>query len=238
ARARSPHVHRPSQPRADPLDHVERGRDTPPWSRPRAGANGALVIRRRERHQRRPISGDGQSGPRRVGDDRGGAASRGVARGASPPRFSVAASGVASPPAFRTARSRAARRARRGQRAQLGGGALMTEVSCTHPPVQLVRAIIQRALDEDIAWGDVTTDSAVAPDQRSRADLLAKADGVLCGGRVFAETFALIDAGVNVDLSMADGARMAKGDIVARIAGPTRAILTGERTALNFVQRL
>jgi nicotinate-nucleotide pyrophosphorylase (carboxylating) len=114
----------------------------------------------------------------------------------------------------------------------------MTDLRCTHPPIQLVRAIVQRALDEDVAWGDVTTDNAVSLDQRSRAALLAKADGLLCGGRVFAETFALIDPAVNVDLLMPDGAAIVTGDIVARIEGPTRAILTGERTALNFVQRL
>jgi nicotinate-nucleotide pyrophosphorylase (carboxylating) len=114
----------------------------------------------------------------------------------------------------------------------------MTDLHCTHPPIQLVRAIVQRALEEDIAWGDVTTDNAVSPDQRSRAALLAKSDGILCGGRVFAETFALIDPAVNVECSTPDGAAIGKGDIVARIAGPTRAILTGERTALNFVQRL
>lgn len=114
----------------------------------------------------------------------------------------------------------------------------MTDLRCTHPPIQLVRAIVQRALEEDIAWGDVTTDNAVSLDQRSRAALLAKADGLLCGGRVFAETFALIDPAVNVDLLMPDGAAIVTGDIVARIEGPTRAILTGERTALNFVQRL
>jgi nicotinate-nucleotide pyrophosphorylase (carboxylating) len=107
-----------------------------------------------------------------------------------------------------------------------------------HPSLPAVRAIIQRALDEDIGWGDVTTDNSVPTDQRSRAVLLAKQDGVLCGGRVFAETLRLVDPAVTVDLLVADGAPLAKGHVVARIEGPTRALLTGERTALNFVQRL
>jgi len=107
-----------------------------------------------------------------------------------------------------------------------------------HPPLPAVRTIIQRALDEDIGWGDVTTDNSVPTDQRSRAVLLAKQDGVLCGGRVFAETLRLVDPAVAVDLLVADGAPLAKGHVVARIEGPTRALLTGERTALNFVQRL
>jgi len=107
-----------------------------------------------------------------------------------------------------------------------------------HPPLPAVRTIIQRALDEDIGWGDVTTDNSVPTDQRSRAVLLAKQDGVLCGGRVFAETLRLVDPAVAVDLLVADGAPLAKGHVVARIEGSTRALLTGERTALNFVQRL
>jgi hypothetical protein len=61
------------------------------------------------------------------------------------------------------------------------------------PPLHEVRAIVKRALDEDIAWGDVTTDNSVPADQRSRAALLVKQDGVLCGGRVFAEALALVD---------------------------------------------
>jgi nicotinate-nucleotide pyrophosphorylase (carboxylating) len=114
----------------------------------------------------------------------------------------------------------------------------MTGLGHVHPPRQQVLAIIQRALDEDIGAGDVTTDNAVPPDQRSRAVLLAKQAGVLCGGRVFAETLTLVDRDVRVELLLADGATLKPGDIVARIEGPTRALLTGERTALNFVQRL
>jgi len=114
----------------------------------------------------------------------------------------------------------------------------MTGLGHTHPPRQPVLAIIQRALEEDIGWGDVTTDNAVPPHQRSRAVLLAKQAGVLCGGRVFAETLALVDRAVTVDLLMPDGATLHPGAVVARIEGPTRALLTAERTALNFVQRL
>jgi len=106
------------------------------------------------------------------------------------------------------------------------------------PPRSQMQAIIQRALDEDVSWGDVTTDNSVPEDQSSRAVLLAKQEGVLCGGRVFAETLTLVDAAVKVDLLLSDGAALKNGDVVARIEGPTRAILTGERTALNFVQRL
>jgi nicotinate-nucleotide pyrophosphorylase (carboxylating) len=107
-----------------------------------------------------------------------------------------------------------------------------------HPPLRQVQMIIQRALDEDVSWGDVTTDNSVPADQWSRAVLLAKQDGVLCGGRVFAETLTMVNAAAKVDLLVPDGAAIKSGDVAARIEGPTRALLTGERTALNFVQRL
>ena len=107
-----------------------------------------------------------------------------------------------------------------------------------HPPLRPVQAIIQRALDEDVSWGDVTTDYSVPADQWSRAVLLAKQEGVLCGGRVFAETFTMVNGLAKVELVAADGAAIKRGDILARIEGPTRGLLTAERTALNFVQRL
>ena len=107
-----------------------------------------------------------------------------------------------------------------------------------HPPLHEVRAIVRRALDEDIAWGDVTTDNSVPADQRSRAVLLVKQDGVLCGVHVFAETLALVDPAVTVDIALQDGADIVRGSVAALVEGPTRALLTAERTALNFVQRL
>jgi len=107
-----------------------------------------------------------------------------------------------------------------------------------HPPLHEVRAIVRRALDEDVAWGDVTTDYSVPAGQSSRAVLLAKQPGVFCGGRVFAEVFQMVDPAVAADLATIDGTPIARGDVVARLHGPTRALLTGERTALNFVQRL
>ncbi len=114
----------------------------------------------------------------------------------------------------------------------------MPEMNHVHPPLGQVRAIVQRALDEDIGWGDVTTEHSVPTDQWSQAVLLAKQDGVLCGGLVFAETMAMLNGAVKVEALLPDGAAFAKGDVAARIEGPTRALLTGERTALNFVQRL
>jgi len=107
-----------------------------------------------------------------------------------------------------------------------------------HPPLHEVRAIIRRALDEDVAWGDVTTDNSVPADQRSRATLLCKQEGVLCGIHVFAATMMLMDPAVEVAVELGDGADVARGKIAARLEGPTRALLTAERTALNFIQRM
>ena len=117
-------------------------------------------------------------------------------------------------------------------------GSGMKGLGHAHPPLHEVRAIVQRALDEDIAWGDVTTDNSVPADQRSRATLLVKQDGVLCGVHVFAEALALVDPTVTVDIALPDGGEISRGSVPARIEGPTRALLTAERTALNFLQRL
>ena len=115
----------------------------------------------------------------------------------------------------------------------------MTGLGHVHPPRHQVLAIIQRALEEDIGSGDVTTDNAVPPDQRSRAVLLAKQAGVFCGGPVFAETLTLVDHDVKVDLLMLEGTALAAGDVVARIEGPTRALLSGiATTTAAFVARL
>jgi nicotinate-nucleotide pyrophosphorylase (carboxylating) len=114
----------------------------------------------------------------------------------------------------------------------------MSGLGHAHPPLSQVRAIIQRALDEDAGGGDVTTDNSVPADQWSRATLLAKQDGVLCGGQVFAETLTMLNPAVKVELLVPDGAALTRGTVVARIEGPTRALLTAERTALNFVQRM
>ena len=109
----------------------------------------------------------------------------------------------------------------------------MKALGHAHPPLHEVRAIVQRALEEDVAWGDVTTDNSVPPDQRSRAVLLVKQDGVLCGVHVFTETLALVDPTVTVDIALPDGADISKGSLPARIAraapghvrfaGPSRA---------------
>jgi nicotinate-nucleotide pyrophosphorylase (carboxylating) len=99
-------------------------------------------------------------------------------------------------------------------------------------------ALLRAALAEDLGAGDATSEAALAAEARATGELVAKAPGVLAGGAAFARMFALIDPGVRCDLALADGAAVAPGDVVARLAGRARALLAGERTALNLIQHL
>jgi nicotinate-nucleotide pyrophosphorylase (carboxylating) len=101
-----------------------------------------------------------------------------------------------------------------------------------------VRAIIRLALNEDIGRGDLTTEATVAPGARARAELLQKAPGVLCGMPVVEAVFAELDPDVRVTRLAEEGSWSDERRTVARIDGPAAAILSGERTALNFMQRL
>jgi nicotinate-nucleotide pyrophosphorylase (carboxylating) len=97
---------------------------------------------------------------------------------------------------------------------------------------------VRNALDEDRGAGDLTSATAVPERARARASLIAKADGILAGLSVFARAFELCDRKVQVELVGRDGTAFRKGDVLARVEGPARALLLAERTALNFVQRL
>ena len=108
------------------------------------------------------------------------------------------------------------------------------------PPLEApeIDRAVRAALDEDRGAGDLTSNTAVPEKARARASLVAKAEGTLAGLPVFARAFELCDRRARVELLLADGARCRKGDVVARVEGPARALLLAERTALNFVQRL
>lgn len=105
------------------------------------------------------------------------------------------------------------------------------------PPDQY-RDIVRRALAEDIGAGDVTTDATVASDQRARGVFLAKSDGVLAGVDVALETFRQLEPTIQSRLEIEDGHRVASGDTIGQVVGLARTLLIGERTALNFLQRL
>ena len=102
----------------------------------------------------------------------------------------------------------------------------------------LYRDIVRRALEEDVRGGDITTEATVTPAQMARGVFLMKADCVLAGLDVALEAFRQIEPGVDVTTRKRDGDVCAAGDTIAEVAGTARALLIGERTALNFLQRL
>ena len=102
----------------------------------------------------------------------------------------------------------------------------------------LYREIVRRALAEDLRWGDITTEATVSAEQRAIGDVVAGAPCVLAGLEVAIEAFTQLDPHVQVERRRTDGDRCEAGDCVARISGFARALLTGERTALNFLQRM
>lgn len=98
--------------------------------------------------------------------------------------------------------------------------------------------VVERALGEDIAAGDITTESVVDADARAVARARAKSRLVVCGGDVFARTFYRVDPGVRVERLVSDGVWAEPGALLWEVEGAARSLLTGERVALNFAQRL
>lgn len=108
----------------------------------------------------------------------------------------------------------------------------------TLPPF-LVEDIVRRALAEDLGRaGDITTQATIPQSARARAVIAAREDGVVAGLPLAQAAFRLLDPTVVFEAATHDGAHVANGDIVARIEGPARAILSAERVALNFLGRL
>jgi nicotinate-nucleotide pyrophosphorylase (carboxylating) len=100
------------------------------------------------------------------------------------------------------------------------------------------RELVRRALAEDFGWGDVTTEAIIDRDQKARAAILAKSTCVLAGLDVASEAFRQLDPGLAVSVRHDDGERLSPGTVVAEYVGRAGALLTAERTALNFMQRL
>ena len=97
---------------------------------------------------------------------------------------------------------------------------------------------IRAALAEDLPFGDVSTMAVMPEAHHARVQLLAKADGVIAGLAVFARTFALLDPSSHVDAMVADGEAVTRGQRLATVTGDVRALLEGERVALNYLQRM
>lgn len=98
--------------------------------------------------------------------------------------------------------------------------------------------IARAAIAEDVGGGDLTTEATVAEDATCTARLLVKEPGVVCGLQAAEAVFHVLDRSVSFEWFAADGDRFSEGAAVARISGRTRAVLTGERTALNLLGRL
>lgn len=98
--------------------------------------------------------------------------------------------------------------------------------------------IIIQSLEEDIGSGDVTTDAVVAPEMSARAEWIAKEDGVICGLDIARTVFQKLDQQINWVSDKKDGDQVRSGEKIVSFSGNCRAILTAERTALNFAQRM
>jgi nicotinate-nucleotide pyrophosphorylase (carboxylating) len=105
-------------------------------------------------------------------------------------------------------------------------------------PQEIVRSLVRAALTEDIGAGDITTETAIPADQRAEACIIAKEPCVVAGLPLVEEVFAQIDRAVSATLLVGEGDSVEQGTRVCILNGPARAILTAERTALNFLQRL
>jgi len=102
----------------------------------------------------------------------------------------------------------------------------------------LYRETVRRALAEDLGWGDVTTEGTIDANQKGRGVIVCKCECVIAGLDVASEAFRQLDPGVAVTVHKSDGTLCATGTEVAEYSGAAAALLTAERTALNFIQRL
>ncbi|MEC7523294.1 MAG: carboxylating nicotinate-nucleotide diphosphorylase [Myxococcota bacterium] len=114
----------------------------------------------------------------------------------------------------------------------------MSERALPPLPAVVVRDVVERALREDLARGDVTTDATVPMSVEAQCVLRAREPMTLAGMPVFEAVFAAVDAELVVEAKARDGARLAKGDVAAVVRGRANPILKGERVALNFAQRM
>jgi nicotinate-nucleotide pyrophosphorylase (carboxylating) len=101
-----------------------------------------------------------------------------------------------------------------------------------------VDRIIKNALEEDLGWGDVTTDSTIPSAATIKGNFIAKEQGVLCGIEICKRVFEILDNTIVFEILIRDGQKLQAGDILAKISGPARSILKGERVSLNLLQRM
>jgi nicotinate-nucleotide pyrophosphorylase (carboxylating) len=106
------------------------------------------------------------------------------------------------------------------------------------PTRRMIRKLVVRALEEDIGHGDVTTRSVVPAEATSKGVIVTRRAGVVAGLEVAAVVFAEVEPAIEFRARAQDGAAVVEGERVAEVAGPSRGVLSAERTALNFLQRM
>lgn len=102
----------------------------------------------------------------------------------------------------------------------------------------LIDEHVKNSLKEDIGFGDITTDFLYSDKDTIKAKLNTREDGIVCGLAVLRSVFNILSNEVNIKTYFEDGDEIKKGDTIAEIEGPARAVLIGERTALNYMQRM
>jgi nicotinate-nucleotide pyrophosphorylase (carboxylating) len=108
----------------------------------------------------------------------------------------------------------------------------------SHEYTIIWKPLVEAALREDIRSGDITTNALIPIETKARALMRTREDGVFCGGEIARLAWQLLDENAVVTVHKYDGAAIYKGDILLEVEGNARAVLTGERVALNFAQRL
>lgn len=101
-----------------------------------------------------------------------------------------------------------------------------------------VDPLILSAIREDITGEDVSTNCVMPQAQRGKVELICKEDGIICGLQVFERVFKLLDENTNIEMHVSDGEHVTKGQLMAIVYGDVRVLLSGERTALNYLQRM
>jgi len=104
--------------------------------------------------------------------------------------------------------------------------------------IKAARVLINLALEEDVSTGDITTDNLIPASIRRKAKMVAKANGIVAGLEVAEMVFRKLDNQLVWNVKIDDGGSVSKGDIIVEFEGTYRSLLTGERTALNFLQRM
>lgn len=102
----------------------------------------------------------------------------------------------------------------------------------------IVDELILSALKEDVTSEDITTNAVFQKYTFAKVELICKQEGIICGLEVFKRVFELLDNSVEVEFFAADGNRVKKGELLAEVKGDIKVLLSGERTALNFLQRM